>query len=81
MATQRVKVKSWRGVREMDLEDALVPTAHDCDGQVERVHALAEASAKAFGRLAALLVERRLVSLAEAVEATGVTDDVEFCEG
>lgn len=74
----RVIYKTWRGSREMDLEDALAPVAGDTYGlgSVEQAAALAEANARAIGKLAALLVERRLISLDEAAEACGFAGDI-----
>lgn len=74
----RVKIKTWRGQRETELEDALTPSigAYECEGQLERAESLARKSAEAFGRLAALLVERRLISLDEAVSASGVSEEI-----
>ncbi|URA06950.1 head vertex assembly chaperone [Xanthomonas phage Pfeifenkraut] len=74
-----VKVKTWRGVRETSLSDALTPyvDAYERDGQLERAECLAQKTAEAFGRLAELLVEKGVISLEEAVSASGVSADVE----
>lgn len=76
----RVKVKNWRGERVTDLEDALTPSvgAYEAEGELERAKCLANKAAEGLGRLAALLVERRLISLEEAATACGITDDLEL---
>lgn len=73
----RVTLSNWRGEREMELEDALTPeSSSDRGGVAERAQDQADANAKAIGRLAALLVDRRLISLDEACTACGIYDTV-----
>lgn len=74
-----VRVTSWHSTREMSLSTALTPSigAYEADGQLERADALARKSAEAFGRLAELLVEKGVITLEEAVAASGVSEDIE----
>lgn len=70
----RVRARNLRfetGVYE--LSSVLTPSlyAYECDGQLESAQALAQKTADAFGRLADLLVERGVIRLDEAVDASG----------
>lgn len=64
----RVKMETWRGVQEMDLQSALTPAlkAYEADGQVERAQVLADKTATAVGRMLTVLVEKGVLSLEEA---------------
>jgi hypothetical protein len=69
----RVRVDSgWGGPREMSLEQALTPSAWDSSGgSLEAARDAANAANECIGRLAALLVEKRVLTLEEARIATG----------
>lgn len=75
----KVKVKTWHGTRETFLSYALTPyiDAYECDGRSESMERLTQKTAEAFGRLAELLVEKGVISLEEAVSASGVSHEVE----
>lgn len=57
--------------RVMTLAEALTPYEAE-GGQIERLERLAEATAKAVGNIAALLVEKGLLEIDEAVAACAV---------
>lgn len=65
--------------RVMTLAEALTPYEAS-GGQIKRIERLAETSAKAIGNLAALLVEKGLIELSEALKACEVPYAVEACE-
>lgn len=59
---------------ELDLNVALQPI-HYCEaGVAEMAHSQAEANARAIGELAGLLVEKGILTLAEAADACGNYD-------
>jgi hypothetical protein len=62
--------KSWSGVkREMELSAALAPEACHDGGVAEHALALAQKNSEVIGRLAALMVERGVISFDEAKHA------------
>ena len=69
----------FREPRIMNLDDVLEPTLdpYEAEGEVERARALARKTAGAFGRLAAALVEKDIITLEEAVAISGISDTVE----
>lgn len=67
-----VTVRTWRGDQEIELSEALTPkVSNDRGGVAEQAQDQADANARAIGLLAALLVERRLISVEEAASACG----------
>lgn len=78
----RVRVKTWRGEREMDLADALTPSVTGIgeSGQVERAQDSANEALGAIGRLLAELVERDILSLDSAASICGEYGDIERVE-
>lgn len=70
----RVLIELWNGPQETDLAAALRPTPWlgDHSGVAETAQAYAEANRQAIGNLAALLVEKNLLTLDEAASACGV---------
>lgn len=72
-----VKMKTWRGESEIDLSQALQPSASsDRGGVAEQAQDQADENSKAIGRLAALLVDRRLITIDEAAAACGIYDTI-----
>lgn len=67
----KVKVDTWRGVRQMDLAEALQPcTTHD-GGEVEQIRAQVQELTETVGKLAALLVESGRFDLDDVARACG----------
>lgn len=63
----RVISSTWRGDVELDLEAALTPTPIlEADGQVERARDRADLALKTIGKILAVLVERRLLTVQDA---------------
>lgn len=71
----KVFVELWNGKQETSLSAALRPTPWlgDHAGVAETAQAYAEANRTAIGNLAALLVEKNLITLDEAADACGVS--------
>lgn len=68
----RVKVTTWRGEGAMDLSDVLRPTGDGEGGAAERTQSQAYVNSEVIGRIAALLVDRQIITLDEAVTACGI---------
>jgi hypothetical protein len=76
MSNLFVNVKTWRNSRREALETALTPTAYQDGGQLEDIKSQTTANAEAIGKLLALLVERKALTLDEAAEIANVTDEL-----
>lgn len=71
----KVRIKNYRGeVATVELEKALKPNHDYAYHQVERVAELADNTASSLGRLSALLVEKGVMSLEEALVAMDAQD-------
>jgi hypothetical protein len=72
----KVLVELWNGKQEIELSNALRPTAwlDDHCGNAEAAKAQADCNAEAIGKLAALLVEKGVIDLDEATHACGVVN-------
>lgn len=65
---------------ERDLADALTPE-RPYKGTTDKIALeMSKTNAKCIGRLAALLVERKLITLDEAKKVCGITNDIELTE-
>lgn len=69
-------VLHWGKPCQMELSDALTPEVYSEGGSLERTQAVAENCAKRLGALAALLVEKKILTIAEASEACGVLGEI-----
>ena len=66
----RYETLDWRGVWvETNLDLALRPVDTTAQGKVEEIEAQGNLNSECIGRLAALLVERQVISLGEAKRA------------
>lgn len=67
-------IELWNGKQETTLAKALQPTSwlNDHTGVAETARAYAEANREAIGALAALLVEKKVITLDEAAHACGI---------
>lgn len=78
----RVQLKSWGDVREMALESALTPNrirAYE-SGALERTQSQCDELERVIGRLLALLVTERTLTLEQAAEIAGVHEDLTILE-
>lgn len=76
-----VRVTTWRNSFVTSVEQALQPggyRGHDGMGAIEQAQEDATAACAAVGRLTALLVEKGVLTLDEAVTAMGIGDTVEM---
>lgn len=69
---------SHGGGQEMDLADVVTPhnRAYECSGALEEATALANKNAVAIGKLIELLVDRRTITLDEALRLVDCYDEV-----
>lgn len=75
----RVVIVDWRGAkRETDLDIALVPDVSYDGGLAEYAKALALKNSEVIGALAALLVEKKIITLDEATSACQVLRTIEL---
>lgn len=74
----KVNVKTWHNTYVEELSSALTPSllAYEAEGSIEQTHALAQKTANAFGRLAATLVKKNILTLDEAANAAGISDEL-----
>lgn len=79
IAMNKVKVSFVGVTRELPLEIALAPEADgDRDGAVEHASETADKACEAIGKLLALLVEKRVLTLDEACTVAGQYRTVTF---
>lgn len=74
-----VVVNEWSGdARTEDLAEVLrpKPLAYEFEGSFEEAIGVGEKTAVAFGKLAALLVERGIISLEDAANVSGVYESL-----
>lgn len=78
----RVQLKSWDGVREMALESALTPNSVRAyeSGALERTQSRCDELERVVGRLLALLVTERTLTLEQAAEIAGIPGDITILE-
>ena len=76
----RYRVTLAHGSREISLDEALRPVAFTDGGRLEDIEAQAELNSECIGRLAALLVERRIITFDEALIACDRSGRIEVVE-
>lgn len=74
----KVYVTNHERTVERDLEDVLTPSpmAYEFSGQMEEALGMAQKNSRMLGKLAAVLVEKGLMTLEEALNAASNYDDV-----
>lgn len=74
----QVLLRTWRGKREVELEEALTPSGwNDHSGVAERAQSDATLALECLGRLSALLVDKGLISIEEASEVMNISGTIE----
>lgn len=76
----KVLWRSWGRYlgEKRELVDVLEPSCMDGPGELENISNQVEVTAKAFARLAALLVEKKVLTLEEAFKVSGNDGEVEL---